>query len=423
LALTRASEAGDWQDQEDGGGSFRVFPSQVGVNVWEKKELAGGYAPSSVRSWRLRLHLILADAVEEGLIDVNPATKRRGRGKRTGRSRHRSPEKKITSPLGVLLIAERAALLSGRDDEFVAIVLMGFTGLRWGEVTGLETRYVRERELRVDWQLYELDTAELRRCPPKDDSHRTIDLPDWLSGLLMDHITRTRPRPCACHGFTYVFSGHGAVRGVDRQQGAKLVDVARRAGVSTGTVSNVLNRPESVPEPTRVKVVTAMGELGYIRGGTPRELAAHWRRSNFGLRLFQPAVTGWYHRRGSRAAHPVPLLADPWPGIPVRGRNAAGRAEACWLPIASGLTPHGLRHTHKTIMEELGTPPKLMDERMGHEDGSIQARYSHITAEMRRRLMDGLTERWEEALTQRRAFDESSPVGALDKCLRRYPEP
>lgn len=32
---------------------------------------------------------------------------------------------------------------------------------------------------------------------------------------------------------------------------------------------------------------------------------------------------------------------------------ASGRADACWLPIAKGLTPHGLRHTHKTVMEGL----------------------------------------------------------------------
>jgi predicted RNA polymerase sigma factor len=77
----------------------------------------------------------------------------------------------------------------------------------------------------------------------------------------------------------------------------------------------------------------------------------------------------------------------------VRGRNAAGRADVCWLPVASGLTPHGLRHTHKTLMEEVGTPPKLMDERMGHEDGSVQALYSHITTAMRRQSLDGLTGR------------------------------
>jgi hypothetical protein len=41
----------------------------------------------------------------------------------------------------------------------------------------------------------------------------------------------------------------------------------------------------------------------------------------------------------------------------------------------------------------LGTPPKLIDERMGHEDGSVQARYTHITAEMRQTLRERLTER------------------------------
>ena len=48
-------------------------------------------------------------------------------------------------------------------------------------------------------------------------------------------------------------------------------------------------------------------------------------------------------------------------------------------------------HTYKTLMVELGTPATLMDAQMSHEDGSIQARYSHITTEMILRLLDGLT--------------------------------
>ena len=147
------------------------------------------------------------------------------------------------------------------------------------------------------------------------------------------------------------------------------------------------------------------------------EPAAHWRRNGFSTWLFQPAVTGWYPRKAPQDARPVPVLAEPWPGVPVRGRNAQARADACWLPVARGLTPHGLRHTHKTLMEELGTPPKLMDERMGHEDGSVQARYSHVTAEMRRRLADGLTEVWASALDARRAMAPGSPVAALDRLL------
>ena len=69
-------------------------------------------------------------------------------------------------------------------------------------------------------------------------------------------------------------------------------------------------------------------------------------------------------------------------------------------------------------MEELGTPGKLMDERMGHADGSIQARYSHVTPVMRRRLLDGLAESWSTALEERRALAPGSPVAVLDRLLR-----
>jgi hypothetical protein len=68
-------------------------------------------------------------------------------------------------------------------------------------------------------------------------------------------------------------------------------------------------------------------------------------------------------------------------------------------------------------MEELGTPPKLMDERMGHEDGSVQARYSHVTAGMRSQLLDGLTRLWLAALDARRAMSPRSPVAVLDRLL------
>ncbi|HEV2780376.1 MAG TPA: LacI family DNA-binding transcriptional regulator [Actinophytocola sp.] len=388
------------------------------VDAWERKEKAAGYADSSVRTWRGTLHVILEDAVEEGLIGTNPARRRRGRGKRAGQTRHWGPEKVITDPVGALLIAERAALLAGRDDEFVAVTTLYYTGMRWAELVGLETEYARLRSIRVEHQLYELDTGELVRCPPKDDSYRTIDTPAFLAKLISEHIARTAPRPCACHGRTYVFRGLGAPTGAARRPGAKLVDVARRAGVSTGTVSNVLNHPQRVAEATRLQVRDAIADLGFVRGGTDAEPVAHWRRGSFGAWLFHPAVTGWYPRKAPQDARPVPLLAEPWPGIPVRGRNAGGRAGASWTPIAPGLTPHGLRHSHKTRMRELGTPPKLMDDRLGHLDGSVQARYDHITAPMRQRLLDGLTEEWETALDARRALCPRSPVTVLDDLLR-----
>ena len=56
-------------------------------------------------------------------------------------------------------------------------------------------------------------------------------------------------------------------------------------------------------------------------------------------------------------------------------------------------------------MEELGTPGK-------------QARYSHVTVDMRRRLLDGLTGVWSAALDARRAIVPGSPVAVLDRLLR-----
>lgn len=86
--------------------------------------------------------------------------------------------------------------------------------------------------------------------------------------------------------------------------------------------------------------------------------------------------------------------------------------------MAAGLTPHGLRHTHKTLLVELGVARPLQDERLGHLDGTVQGRYSHVTQTMRDRLMSDLEEVWEQALELRRAMSPGSPVVALDRLLR-----
>jgi hypothetical protein len=69
-------------------------------------------------------------------------------------------------------------------------------------------------------------------------------------------------------------------------------------------------------------------------------------------------------------------------------------------------------------MVELGTSATLMDNQMGHEDGSVQARYSHITSGMTQRLLDGPTELWVAALDARWATAAGSPVAVLDRLLR-----
>src|SRR3954454_12518447 len=64
--------------------------------------------------------------------------------------------------------------------------------------------------------------------------------------------------------------GNGA--GVRRSTSVK--DVAALAGVSLGTVSNVLNRPDRVAAATRTRVEQAMSELGFVRNESARQLRA-----------------------------------------------------------------------------------------------------------------------------------------------------
>ncbi|MGN6743627.1 MAG: LacI family DNA-binding transcriptional regulator [Amnibacterium sp.] len=56
-------------------------------------------------------------------------------------------------------------------------------------------------------------------------------------------------------------------------------DVAERAGVSVGTVSNVLNSPGKVAPATTERVLAAIDELGFVRNDAARQLRAGSSRS------------------------------------------------------------------------------------------------------------------------------------------------
>lgn len=64
-----------------------------------------------------------------------------------------------------------------------------------------------------------------------------------------------------------------------RGRPSSLADVASLAGVSTGTVSRVLSRPEMISEATRARVMEAVQRLGYVANGSARALAARRTRT------------------------------------------------------------------------------------------------------------------------------------------------
>ena len=366
--------------------------STEGIANWENGLPArAGISRRTARDARSLLCTILGDAAahKPPLIPYNPALRPRNRGRRTGRRLERGQQRAWATPLEVLLTAERAALLSGRDDDFTMILTIAYTGLRWGETIGLERGYLHASEIHVEWQLREI-RGTFHRLPPKDDSYRSphwepclpVDLPPFLAALLARQVLHQPRQPCACT------PGH------------------------RGTGLYVFLGPD---------------------GG-------HHRRSNYARRVFRPACDGRYEPAPSRPARLVIADATAWPGnpvamwppapatdagfIPPRGRGIRTFSEdvplTCWLPVKLGLTPHGLRHSHKTWMAEDGIPEILAEQRLGHEVPGMRGLYTHASDRMRDDLKAALQARWADSLRARAAIHECSPVPLLDELLSSF---
>lgn len=324
--------------------------------AWVTKQHAD-YAANTAENRRNLLSTILGEAVRTGRMTRNPLARSRRKGRKGGRIR-RAPERAWATPLQVLLIAERAALWAGGDvTTFVIFVFMAYTGMRAREAVGLERRHVHAGTVRVQWQLAE-QKGGLVREPPKDDSRRTIDLPQFLSELVGVEM-----------------SGHDGVCGCTDHDGGPYVF---RGGPKVPHLSSV-----------------TMDDR------------------------FRAAARSLYYSRREKQYVPVPIIGEPFPGIPTHGRRAP---DAHWLPIVPDAVPHSLRHSHRVWMDDDGTPEVLMHERLGHQMDGIRAAYSHVSDDARERLMAALTARWEDSLRQRATLHPHSPVPLLDGLLRPFRE-
>jgi hypothetical protein len=311
------------------------------------------------------------------------------------------------------------------------LVTIAYTGMRWGETIGLERDLLLPSLINVEWQLHEI-RGIFHRLPPKDDSYRStnwephlpVDLPPFLADLLAAQVRSHPQQRCACVG------QHGG-----------------------------------------------SGQYVFLsRDGT------HYRRSNYARRVFRPACDGRNEPAKSKASRLVIVDATAWPGIPLAfwpsaapgspfrppagkgmarlvtadrsghcpscghavklrldGSTVAHKTDsghcpgsgkqpandpplACWVPIRKGLSPHGLRHSHKTWMAENGIPEILAEQRLGHEVPGMRGLYAHASQRMRDDLMAALQARWEESLRERAAIAPHSPVPLLDSLLASHRE-
>ena len=346
------------------------------------------YARSVASSARSILITILGDAVHAGKIDRNPAERRKGRRGRM-RAKGRAPAHaaqqtaaNVITPFQALCLAERCALLSGQDIDFVMNVFAAWTGVRWGELLAVEGSAGKDSPVQiskagistyaVDWQLRELGGA-VRKSAPKDGSYRVLDLPPFLADIIgwaMDNRRET----CSCP----LSDERPVCKGDDRAPANYLF-------------------------------------LG-PRGGHPR-------RSNYAEDFLTPAAEGLHPtRQGVR--RPVYVTAEPWPGIPIRSGNrkhkAADMAAGTWPNLTGKLKPHDYRHTHATWLDDAGLSKVIQMDRRGHAMQGMDRVYMHVTPEMRQRLCDVLEELWQAAVAQRYVIHAHSQVPLLDRILRTH---
>ncbi|MFE6611702.1 tyrosine-type recombinase/integrase [Amycolatopsis sp. NPDC057786] len=162
----------------------------LAVTLWVK-ELRRRYARSTVAGVVTVFSMMLDDAVDERLIAVNPVRRRARRGRR----RERSPvpaERVWATPEQVVRISDNAELLGGRCYGLL-VVTAGWTGARWGELTGLRrvNTHLDDGCIGIDPDTGCLHEGNHRLWlgPPKTPaSARTITLPPFLIDLLRDHL-------------------------------------------------------------------------------------------------------------------------------------------------------------------------------------------------------------------------------------------
>ncbi|MCZ2831120.1 LacI family DNA-binding transcriptional regulator [Modestobacter sp. VKM Ac-2986] len=142
-------------------------------------------------------------------------------------------------------------------------------------------------------------------------------------------------------------------------------DVAGRAGVSVGTVSNVLNRPDVVSPATRERVRSAIAELGFVRNESARHLRAG-RSRTIGLLVLD--IANPFFTDVARGVEEVAEAA----GLSVLLFNSGGRPdkEAEHLEVLAEQRVQGVLMSpiaelmpQVWAMRERGVPVVLLDRR------------------------------------------------------------
>lgn len=155
-------------------------------------------------------------------------------------------------------------------------------------------------------------------------------------------------------------------------------DVAIRAGVSVGTVSNVLNRPNLVAEATRERVQAAIGELGFVRNESARQLRQGRSRT---LGVVLENLTNPYFTDLARGAEAA-MNTDGFDAVWCTSDGSVAKERRCLDFLeeqrVSGLViaPVGLDSDRIAELHDRGLSVVVLDRR--EYDGVCSTRVDHV---------------------------------------------
>lgn len=177
---------------------------------------------------------------------------------------------------------------------------------------------------------------------------------------------------------------------------ASIVEVAARAGVSLGTVSNVLNRPERVSPATRERVLAAIAELGYVRNEAARQLRAGHSRTvglvvlDVGNPFFTDVAAG-AEEVAAEYGLTVQLCNSGDDTVRETRHLQTLQEQRCFGVL---ITPIGARTSVLAAIRRMGTPVVLVDRGSNRQMCSVSVNdcvggelaVGHLVAQGHRRL-------------------------------------
>jgi len=151
---------------------------------WINEELVT-FAPSSVKRHHRTLATMLNWAVEQGIIQTNPANKVKA---------PRTPRKEME----IFTVEQIETVANAVPEQFKAFILVAaYGGLRWSEIVGLRRMDVNGDTITVAGQLLQLDGQWMREEPKTNAGRRSVKLPQSVAEDLqthMDAFTAAGPR-------------------------------------------------------------------------------------------------------------------------------------------------------------------------------------------------------------------------------------